>query len=237
MQLPTTQFIDSAAGSRCGPRQRNEDRYLCQPLRDQGWLGAFAVADGMGGHEGGDVAANIAIDALEDMLGGGELTPAALDAAIQGAQATILEKRQMPATDQLGTTLTVLLLDGSRAYVRHLGDSPLFLLRDGEARRLTDDHSVAYRLMIEGALSAEECRQSPMRHRLYRYLGRADATPAETVLDLQRDDRFVMATDGCELDESRVAATAELDDAGAVRRLLDQGAHDDNATVVSVTLR
>ena len=186
--------IATASVSRPGGRAVNED--ACGHGD-----GCWVVADGLGGHGGGEVAAGIAVDtvlaaaAQQPLIDEGALTQALLaaDAAIQARQETD------PRLERMRTTAVVLASDARVALWAHLGDSRLYHLRDGRIRFQTLDHSVPQALVRAGEISAAEVRYHEDRNRLLRSLGN-DKPPrptlAEEPLTLMPGDAFLLCTDG-----------------------------------------
>src|SRR5215207_8501494 len=128
-------------------RERNDDSYLVDaPL--------FAVADGMGGHKGGDVASQLALETIETGFrqGKGDLAQ-----QIRDANAVVFDRSQSDsAVRGMGTTLTAVVVAGTSALIAHVGDSRAYLLRAGDLRQLTDDHTLVARMVRSGEISAAE---------------------------------------------------------------------------------
>ena len=146
-------------------RRRNEDAYVCEPP-------LFAIADGMGGAQAGEVASALAASALRDARanGGGEARVIEL---IQEANRRVHERASTDAsTSGMGTTMTVALVDrDGTVTIGHVGDSRAYLLRDGELEQLTDDHSLVAELVRRGELSPQEAEVHPQRSVITRALG------------------------------------------------------------------
>ena len=192
-------------------RASNEDAYCSRPD-----LGLFIVADGMGGHVAGEVASKIAVDAIEAFIGetasdGSGLTwPQPVDPTlgIDGSRlknAFHLANRRLAdevaaAVDLRGmatTASTVLLQDDHRAMLAHVGDSRIYLFRDNELERMTDDHSWVEEQMRAGLLSPLEARQHPWRNVVTRALsGGEDPEVDVKELALQPGDRLLLCSDG-----------------------------------------
>lgn len=156
------------------------------------------MADGMGGYAGGEVAARLALDAVAEPLPQAESRAEAVRLAFERAHRRIQEVAgQRPEWREMGTTLTAAWIAGGRALIGHVGDSRAYLVRQGTALQLTQDHSVAAELVRNGHLTEEEARHHPHRHVLTRALG-GDQVPEVDVLEvpLQAGDRLVLCTDG-----------------------------------------
>ena len=173
----------AAAGSHPGrARENNEDRTLSDPER-----GIFAVVDGVGGESGGEVAAQMAVDVLHARLSRRTTEPERLiREAIALANKQILEKAQAePELAGMACVLTVAVLDGAKAAqatqvtIGHVGDSRLYLLRRGEIRKVTRDHSPVGMREDAGELSESEAMGHPRRNEIFRDVGSAPHEPDE----------------------------------------------------------
>lgn len=172
--------------------------------QDSGFAGAhlLAVADGMGGAAGGDIASSIAIARLAALEGEAHGPDDALDelkAAIADAHAQIVERaRNDPELSGLGTTVTALLRSGSTLSMAHIGDSRAYLLRGGELDQVTTDHSFVQHLVDTGRLSAADAEHHPKRSMLLRVLGDIDAdVPVDiSVRETRPGDRWMLCSDG-----------------------------------------
>lgn len=219
--------------------------------QDSGYAGRhlFVVADGMGGHAGGDVASAIATRRIADA---DTEFPSAADAAAALEGALIAANRQLAETvaehselTGMGTTVSALLIDGDRVVISHIGDSRIYLLRSGELSQISTDHTFVQRLVDAGRITAEEAMVHPRRSVLMRVLGDVEASPEidSMVLDTRPGDRWMLCSDGL----SGVVSFDEIheqlsSDAGAkqvadrlVKASLDGGAPD-NVTVVVVDI-
>lgn len=172
-------------------RSRNEDACLARP-------DLVAVADGMGGYAGGDVAARLALGAIAGALPQAADAAAAVRLAFHNAHRSIAEVAgRNDRWREMGTTLTAAWLLHGRAVIGHVGDSRAYLIRQGHLRQLTQDHSVAAELMRNGSLTEQEARRHPHRHVLTRALGGAEPPEVDVVeVPLQAGDRLVLCTDG-----------------------------------------
>ncbi len=246
--------ITSFGGTDTGKkRANNEDAYL---LNDE--LGLYAVADGVGGSEGGEVASRMAVEtlaaSLPDLLGDKDRTPpggfvraadpalSALQLAVTLSNRTIRQARtQTPALAGMGTTLTTLLLRDKHAFIAHVGDSRAYLLRSGEFTQLTNDHSLVGEQVRHGVITREQARTSPYRHVITRALG----IDEEVMIDLAkhallRGDRLLLCTDGLTemVDDTEIGGIlAGSDPREAVQKLIDvanRAGGVDNITAVVV---
>ena len=146
-------------------RNANEDAYLARPP-------LFAVADGMGGAQAGEVAAQLATESFEAVERGEEPPEAYLRAIAKTANARIHRLAQSDSERSgMGTTLTAALVEGEEVGLAHVGDSRAYLLRDGELRLLTSDHSLVEELRRQGRLTDEQAEGHPQRSIITRALG------------------------------------------------------------------
>ena len=158
------------------------------------------VADGLGGHRGGEVASRMAVEQIgADFLAAAGEAPARLGLAIRQANDAILaESRKNHTLDGMGTTIVGLLLtEEGETWVAHVGDSRLYRMRGGGIKQLTEDHSLVATLVREGALAPEDARDDPRKNQILRALGvredvEIDVAPVET----RPGDRFLLCSDG-----------------------------------------
>ena len=177
-------------------RSQNEDAVFADTS-----LGLLIVADGMGGHRGGEVASRLAVTTIAEYLRGASLDGDAgdlLPKAICLADETILRcASKDPELAGMGTTAVVALCSGAEVYVAHVGDSRAYLLHDGQLRRLTEDHSLVNEMLRNGEITPREARQHHLRHYLMRSLGnRNTPRPDVRVLDWQPGDLLLLCSDG-----------------------------------------
>ena len=220
-------------------RQGNEDSYLVQePL--------FAVADGMGGHLGGEIASATTVEMINKAVA--EEPPhdsARLAAIVRQANAAVWEKAQGdPELRGMGTTCTLVLLEEAELHIAHVGDSRAYLLRAGELTQVTEDHTLVNRMVREGRLKPEEADRHPQRSIITRALGvDAEVEVDELSLGVEEGDRFLLCSDGLtsmiDFDALRTVLTEEASPQAAVDRLIDlanQAGGEDNITVVLVDI-
>ncbi|MDP3207889.1 MAG: Stp1/IreP family PP2C-type Ser/Thr phosphatase [Rhodoglobus sp.] len=217
--------------------------------QDSGYAGQylFVVADGMGGHAGGDVASAIAdkhIAETDRLYSSANDAEFALQSALLAANSvlaeTVFEHGELTG---MGTTVTGFVRVANQIAVAHIGDSRLYLFRDGKLTQVTNDHTFVQRLVDSGRITAEEAAVHPRRSVLMRVLGDVDAAPEidTTVLDIRPGDRWLLCSDGLSsyVSEDKISSTlASVPNASdacdrLVKESLDQGAPD-NVTVVLV---
>lgn len=233
-------------------RENNEDRYLYwEPDSDEEFerKGRLAmVADGMGGHEGGQEASRIAVETVEDVYSHtSDGTPQALLlAGFKAAHERIQEHASRhPALHGMGTTATAIALLRDQLYYAHIGDSRLYLVHGTTISRLTHDHSYVGRLVENGILSLQEAEAHPQRHILTAALGTGpEIAPdvPEHAVSLEKGDVIVLCTDGLWglFTESELRDTVTSAEPSAACRALIEMAKErggpDNITVQVIRL-
>jgi len=189
-------------------RTENEDTFVAEAM-------VFAVADGMGGHQAGEIASAIAATTLHERLGGGAASVDVAVAAVVEANAAIFQGAHNNVDQRgMGTTLTamVVLADqggGARLAVLNVGDSRTYVLRNGRLRRVTVDHSYVQELVSTGHITEAEARNHPRRNIVTRALGIEPSVRVDTwVLPFVRGDRYVLCSDGLvdEVDDDEIAS-------------------------------
>lgn len=205
----------------------------------------LVVADGMGGHAGGDVASSVAVAALaplDDEAHGPDDALEQLNRALHTAQDELLARvDEDPELAGLGTTVTALLRAGSKLAMAHIGDSRAYLLRDGEMTQVTTDHTFVQYLVNTGKITAEEAQHHPQRSVVMRVLGDFDMeiVPDLSVREARAGDRWLLCSDGLSgvVSADTIAETlGEVDDVEACAERLVQlalrGGGPDNVTVI-----
>lgn len=245
MAKPAPRLVH-AAGTHPGlVRQGNEDLFICNPRE-----GIYAVIDGVGGEEGGEEAARIASGILQSRLAHPTATVRQrLREAITLANNEIFKvARATPARSRMSCVLTVVVVDGDRLVVGHVGDSRLYLLRRGEISQLTIDHSPVGELERRGALSEIEAMRHPRRSEIFRDVGSEEHHfDDEGFVDLYEvplaaEGAFLLCSDGLSDQVPQAAVLKAVEDhAGdpeaAVAKLIaaaNEAGGKDNVTVVLV---
>jgi serine/threonine protein phosphatase PrpC len=233
--------LSSFAGPDVGrARSGNEDSYFCG-------RSVFAVADGLGGHQGGEVASAAAVEPLAALDGREFAEPAeaaeALTAAVREANAAILDRAAGdPGLWGMGTTVTAAALAGDRhLQLAHVGDSRAYLLRDGSLDPLTTDHTVVGELVRRGRLTPAQAAIHPERSILTRAVGLDPRIPVDTPdpLELRDGDQVLLCSDGLTeaVDDDQIAELLSSTPEGtaACQALIDAAnaaGGPDNITVV-----
>jgi serine/threonine protein phosphatase PrpC len=231
--------ITAAATHRGAVRPFNEDAVLSLQAE-----GLWAVADGMGGHDRGDVASNSVVEALAGMQRADafETSLDNLHALLQIANRGLLEANEgTPRHRQPGTTVAALLVQGNEGAVTWAGDSRVYRLRDGALEQLTRDHSQVQDLVEQGLVDAAEAEHHPLAHVITRAIGFDDPARLDTRrLSIRPDDRFLLCSDGLnrvvtdrEIAEIMGASVPERRAPALIDLCLERGAPD-NVTVVCV---
>ena len=221
-------------------RDSNEDAFVAEPL-------VFAVADGLGGHQAGEVASAMAADIVRERLAHGAPSADVLVAAVVEANAAIFQTaRRNSGQMGMGTTLTALAVlangegEPTQLALANVGDSRIYLLRSGQMVRATVDHSYVQELLATGLISEEDARNHPRRNIVTRALGIEPTVRVDSwLMPMVRGDRFVLCSDGLvdEIDDDAIKAlvVAIADPQAAADTLVAEAvAHGgrDNVTVV-----
>jgi PPM family protein phosphatase len=230
-----TRFFHGAATSTGRVRRVNEDSYLVLPP-------LFAVADGMGGHDAGEVASAVAVDVLARYARGGPLSVDAVLAALDDANRAVIGRDE---AHRMGTTVTGLASlvtpAGSQLMVFNVGDSRVYRLAGGQFGQLTVDHSEVQELVLAGAITPEQARTHPRRNIVTRALGSDFVVrPDHWLLPPLAGDRYLVCSDGLtgELTDEEILPLLLADDpqqaAGALVAAADEAGGHDNTTVIVV---
>jgi serine/threonine protein phosphatase PrpC len=219
-------------------REINEDAVL-----ESGNL--FAVADGMGGHQAGEVASSIALSVVRSyieknigLIPGEEL----VKKAAEEANAAVHEKAVSSAKyHDMGTTLTMMYREGDTLFFAHVGDSRAYVFRGGRLKRLTRDHSLVGKLVEDGEITEEEARVHPQRNIILFALGLGPAVDVDvTAVRIMPGDEFLLVTDGLYsmVEDGQIEQVLEegLGPAAAVGRLVDMALEAGGTDNVSVVL-
>ena len=239
-------------------RLSNEDAFL---VDDE--LGLYVVADGMGGHNAGEVASGEAVDVLQSMvkrernaLSTLDELPAEPDGDVMRRMLRLLESAVQAATymvfglaqnepDQqgMGTTLSALAIAGNVGITAQVGDSRIYLVRDGEAAQLTEDHTLIAWQIKQGIITAEEAARSPHKNVITRAVGSRDYVQVDTAcFPVRAGDAFLLCSDGLHgylRSNGEIPPILDLGATVAVRRLIDlanERGGKDNITAVVVEI-
>lgn len=219
-------------------RTSNEDSYgVFSPA-------VYVVADGLGGHAAGEVASRMVVAAVHDMANEGqEIDTASLQSAILRANQQVLNASVGNASyEGMGSTATVLHIDESAgiAYYAHVGDSRLYLLRQGIFRQVSRDHSYVEELVARGELSEEEAQHHPRKNLLLRAVGIEERLHVDgDTFPLAAGDRLLLATDGLTnmVNDDELAALLAGSFADVAERMVERalaGGGSDNITAIAL---
>ncbi len=184
-------------------REINQDSYF---YCDNNQLPIFVVADGMGGHNAGEIASNLAIQIIKEAYNREkdrivekelELPRFINETLIKANNRVFMEANEQESCQGMGTTITMGFIYENELFIGHIGDSRAYLLRDGELVQLTQDHSLVAELVRNGSISQEEARNHPQKNIITRALGTDSNVNIDIVSrDLQNGDIILLCTDG-----------------------------------------
>lgn len=233
-------------------REHNEDSHLIAPD-----VGLFVVADGMGGHLGGQAASSLAVKTVGESIHrveaavseGAEVmplesspVPRLLADAVRAACAAIFDAAQEdPELQGMGTTVTAMVVRSGRAFIAHVGDSRCYLQRGDRIIQVTDDHSLVNEQIKAGLLTRDQARASRLKNIITRSVGFEKDVAVDTfAMPLFVGDKILMCSDGLAnfVDDTEIGlalASLKLDEVpGAMINLANERGGDDNITVVCV---
>ncbi len=227
-------------------RTTNQDAYFIDESEGR----FFIVADGMGGHAGGQEASRMATEAISDYLTeywNAELSAPELlqEALLKANQAIVADQEQHPERADMGTTVVTVIFPPGEAkpWCAHVGDSRLYRLRGSELTQITEDHTWIAHAVKTGSLLPEQARNHPWRHVLAQCLGREEIENIDVQeIDVQSGDRLLICSDGLteELTDALISIYLEEENPekaaiGLVEAAKDKGGRD-NITVVIITI-
>ena len=249
MNLTVSAYSATDAGRK---RKNNEDAFL---VDDD--IGIFVVADGMGGQNAGEVASTRAVQVFRERIAGGATAlrrlaespsqenrvagQALVEKAIQAACTDVWKLGETdPKLRGMGTTLAGIVIAGEQGIVGNVGDSRVYLVRAGQAFRLTEDHTLVAAQVKAGSMTKEEAQRSPLRNVLTRAVGNQESVQVDTLLvDLMPGDRVLLCSDGLHgymPDDEEVAKVLSGGDSAELPKQLVDLANDrggkDNITAV-----
>ena len=216
-------------------RRQNEDAFVCEPP-------LFAIADGMGGAQAGELASRLAAASVGRSEPDGRSGRERVVSLIENANRSVYERAaEDESVSGMGTTMTVALAEGDRVWIGHVGDSRAYLVREARLEQITEDHSLVAELVRSGRLAPDEAGNHPHRSVITRALGtEADVAVDVLAVPTQPHDVFVLCSDGLTtmVDDERLLAIVEQhrpDLDAAARALVDEAnatGGEDNITVV-----
>jgi serine/threonine protein phosphatase PrpC len=224
-----------------GRRDRNEDCHLAKPD-----LGLYVVADGMGGHDGGEVASHLAVDIVHDFferaaeraIASPHAAEDMMEMAFRLAHREVARERVGPLSE-MGTTLAAVFLHGAHATIAHVGDSRVYRLRDGRLDRLTRDHSLYAEIEAAGVTVAIPAARA-FGHVITRAIGvPGNADPEISTVEVEPGDSFLLCTDGLTdtVDDDRIATILrELTPELAASALIGEAWINDSSDNITVVV-
>jgi len=232
-------------------REQNEDFWNIV-LDLNGNPKAFIVADGMGGHQAGDVASRMAVEIISDdisrfmeSMDAGASLFTAFERAIYKANEEIF-KYSLIYLDgaSIGTTLTAGIIDGNILTIAHIGDSRFYIIREGKIKKLTRDHSLVEELVEKGLLDQEEANKHPLRNQITRALGCEEQIQIDFYkIEVKKQDIYLFCTDGLTMKISSsellsmLLQEKTLDEIlKSMVKLANKRGGDDNITAVAVRI-
>ena len=263
------QFISAAANANIGKRrENNEDNFyfngvfLTAETREQpGEFEAvcgdgrqvYAVCDGMGGEQLGELASLITVETLHKYSGLLKNAPAAnmgaeLEKCIREANSLICEAQKNRGANRIGTTLAMIAVENKYAYLYNIGDSRIYLLRGGRFEQLSEDHTAAARSVKLGIITPDQAKTHPQRNSLTQYVGIDEAEmviePHKSKLKMKDNDIFLLCSDGLTdmVDETEISRILSENNqpAEAARQLVGAALSregKDNITVIILACR
>ncbi len=223
-------------------RQNNEDS-LAHLETGDGAL--FVVADGMGGHDSGETASNLAVGTVTREVCGSRWEnrdPLKLvECAVKSANESVRQEARRRGSD-MGTTLAIALVAGSTAYVANVGDSRVYWLENGSLRQITEDHSLVAKLVAAGKLTKEGARIDPRSNLLYRTVGTEERVAVDTYqIPLRKGGTLLLCSDGLwgevsDADLQRICSEEDRTEAICARlvQLANANGGKDNITAIAV---
>lgn len=227
-------------------RPINEDNYCIY----ENEIKLYIVADGMGGHKGGDIASSLAIEVIKDHLIKyieSDLEPKSIEGvifeAINRANTEIYHKSlNVEECSGMGTTTTLALCINNTIYIAHIGDSRAYLYSQGEIKQITEDHSLVAELVRSGSISEWEARRHPQKNVITKALGTEKSIKADIFsLDLQEMDTLILCTDGLSNFVNQFEMKSTIEDQGvseesccALIGLANQKGGYDNITILMI---
>lgn len=225
-------------------REKNEDKYIMD-LQQK----LFVICDGMGGHKGGKIASAMAAQVIERQYTSNDEQDrsVALNAAINAANQKIWQVgSDNPEYQEMGTTATAAVIEDERLIVAHVGDSSLFLLRDGQICKITTDHTLARQMVMDGLLDEDEVRTCSYNHILTRAVGVQENIEIDNYTEIiQPGDQIILCSDGLTdmlaeeemleiMNENKAAADPEQLARALVDAALNKGGYDNITIIVLV---
>lgn len=216
-------------------RNKNEDRFLIKELPG---IIILVVADGLGGTPGGEIAAQIAIDAFQEYKFSKENLEKDLKTALMIAEKQIHKVNKKPGLESMGTTVTAAALYKSKIFWIHVGDSRIYLLQDKGIKQITTDHTFIRELIEDGTITPAQAEIHPLRNVLDQCVGCDEIQPDNGVFHIEKNNRLLLCTDGLtkHLSDLQIESILKTNPTQEAAQLLIQAAlkmgGTDNVTVI-----
>ncbi len=214
-------------------RANNQDNWLAEAT-------LFAVADGMGGHRGGETASRVALQVLHNAIGLKKADAAVVRMAVEAANRRVYDiSAHDDSLSGMGTTLSVIWQDGDRLVLAHVGDSRIYRIRDGKLKQITDDHSFVAELVRNNIITPEMAKKHPQRNIITRAVGVDPFVEVDVrEEELLPGDQWLICSDGlhgmvddAEIEQILTEMEPEEASERLISRALENGGHD-NVTFV-----
>ena len=225
-----------ALQTQTGLRPNNEDAAVAGPH-------LLAVADGVGGHAAGEIAAALAIEHLEPLKEGhrsSHLLSDLRDAVLQANSSIADRAATDPTVGGMATTLTAMLFEGQRVGLAHIGDSRAYLMRNGKLTQITKDDTMVQSLVDEGRITPEEAFRHPQRSLVLKVLNGEPVDPVFEVREVDPGDRYLICSDGLSdyVPSEEIAEVLRVSDPQRcpqqlIRLALNRGSHDNITCIVA----
>ena len=220
-------------------RHNNEDSYIVNETHEDK---IFIVADGMGGHNAGEIASLEACRIIESYIlqNEGDIDRILEDGVIKANRDIFVRSNENPALNGMGTTIDACIIKDGKLHVAHVGDSRVYIISKDEMRRITKDHSIVGMMLEEGSITEEEARVHPQRNYITRAVGSAINVEVDIVTeDVHGGEWVLMCTDGLtnmipkrEMHSIITGAKNVNDGACELVRKAKENGGDDNITVI-----
>lgn len=228
-------------------RKNNED-YFYIPEKPDDVQRIIIVADGMGGHNAGDVASfigvNSVIDSIKRMMNDHKSVMSVKDMVYLSLSSANSEIYRMSQSDEkyqgMGTTMTMTMFDENEAVIGHVGDSRAYLLRENKLQQLTQDHSLVEELVKNGSITKDEAMHHPQKHIITRAIGTEEKVKIDIIkIEIKSDDLILLCSDGLSnyLDNDEIESVLKAGDtcSGVSKELVNMAVErggNDNITVI-----
>ena len=217
-------------------RTSNQDNWLAESA-------LYGVADGMGGHRGGEIASRVALEVFRNAIGKKKPSEDVLRRAMEAANRRVYEMSQQDENlHGMGTTMSVLWMRKNSLLIAHVGDSRVYRLRGGELTQITDDHSFVAELVRKNVITAEMAKNHPHRNIITRAVGVDPAVEVDVLEEtMEPGDIWLVCSDGLhgmveDAEMQQILTGMDLEDAAErlLSRALENGGYD-NVTLVLVS--